>query len=80
MPCYHFLWDDNTIDHLAQHAVTPADFEAIVSESDSSEWGKSRSTGRPIAFGNTADGRKLACVFEIEDDFYCVPVTAYEVD
>ena len=41
----------------------------------------SRSSGRPITFGETSDGRYIAVVWEVVEDVpYTVrPVTAYEV-
>lgn len=37
-------------------------------------------TGRPIAFGVTAAGRLLVCVYEHIDDDTILPVTAFEPD
>ena len=41
---------------------------------------KSRSSDRLVAFGYAGDGRKLACVYEMIDDFEILPITAYEVE
>ena len=73
-----FLWDPETEEHLAQHGVTPEEFEEIVCNPDSV--GESRSTGRPIAFGATSTGKYLACVYELVDQDTILPVTAYEVE
>ena len=76
MPYYFFHWDDETIDHLAQHGVTQAEFEEVVMDPDRVEF--SHSSGSPIAFGMTSTGKYLACVYdEFEDTIYAV--TAYEV-
>ena len=40
----------------------------------------SRTNGKPIAFGETASGKYLACVYEFIDDVTVYPITAYEVD
>ena len=40
----------------------------------------SRSSGRPIAFGETSTGRIIAVVFEEIDANTVYPVTAYEVE
>lgn len=40
----------------------------------------SRSSGRPIAFGFTSDGRYIAVVYEEIDDCTLYPVTAYEME
>jgi hypothetical protein len=43
MPYYHFVWSNETIEHLAEHGVTPDDFEDIVCRPD--KVSRSRSTG-----------------------------------
>jgi uncharacterized DUF497 family protein len=77
MPWYLFLWDPETEAHLAEHGVTPDEFEEVVCNPDSI--GESRSTGRPIAFGYTGGGKYLACVYELVEGDTILPVTAYEV-
>jgi hypothetical protein len=77
MPFYFFIRTSEIVDHLAEHGVTPEDFEEIVSDPESE--GVSRSTGNPLAFGSTSDGRFLCCVFKRLDDDTIEPVTAYEV-
>ena len=77
MPYYDFVWTDEIVEHLAEHGVTPEDFEAVVSHPESRD--KSRATKRPCCFGETPDGRYLYCVYEFLDDATIVPVTAYEV-
>jgi len=39
----------------------------------------SRSSGRPVVFGDTHAGRHLMVVFEVIDASTVYPVTAYEV-
>ena len=77
MPFYFFIWTPEIIKHLAEHEVTPDEFEEIVSNPDCED--VSRSSGNPIAFGSTADGRYLCCVFRRLDDDSILPITAYEV-
>ena len=81
MAWYEFLWNDEeggNIRHLAEHGLTINDFEHVFDNAESE--GFSRSTGRPIRFGNTVDGRYIAVVFEwIEADVTVLPVTAHEV-
>lgn len=60
MPYYEFIWSDEIVDHLAQHGVSPKDFEQIVS--DPEQIGTSRSSGNPCAIGQSIDGRMLFCV------------------
>jgi uncharacterized DUF497 family protein len=76
VPYYDFLWNDEIIEHLEQHGVSSDDFEYVVMHPDAI--GESRSTGRPCCWGETADGRKLFCVFEKIDESTILPVTAFE--
>jgi hypothetical protein len=41
---------------------------------------RSRTTGRPIAIGETSTGKILMCVYEYLDDTTLIPVTAFEPD
>lgn len=76
MPCFLFQWTEEIERHLAEHDVTPAEFEQAISGCIHIE--KSRPSGNLIAFGKTAAGRELACVFALEDDVLVLPVTAWE--
>ena len=78
MPFYLFIWNDQVEEHLVGHGVTPDEFEEVVCDPD--EVNQSRSSGRPIAFGETSTGKYLACVYELLDDTTVLPVTAYEVE
>ncbi len=75
MPFYCFVWNDQIERHLARHGVTPDEFEEVPDEVD-----QSRSSGRPIAFGESSSGKYLACVYEFLDATTVLPVTAYEVE
>jgi len=78
MPFYFFVWDKDTIEHLVEHDVSPDEFERIVQNSDDRSY--SRSSGRPIAFGEADDGRWLCCVYEFIDETTVLPCTAFEVE
>ena len=77
MPFHFFIWTPEIVDHLAQHGVAPDEFEEIVSDPEGED--VSRSTGNPVAFPSTSDGRILFCVFKRLDDDMIEPVTAYDV-
>ncbi|MCR4413703.1 MAG: hypothetical protein NUV77_14885 [Thermoguttaceae bacterium] len=77
MPYYFFEWTPDIIDHLAEHDVTPEEFEEVVNNPDYED--VSRSTGNPIALGSTSAGRRLCCVFKRFADDVIEPITAYEV-
>jgi uncharacterized DUF497 family protein len=78
MPFYFFIWNDEIERHLAEHGITPAEFEEVVCNPDEVE--ESRSSGRPIALGECSTGKYLACIYEMLDDSTILPVTAYEVE
>lgn len=77
MPYYFFQWTDEIIEHLAEHDITPEDFEHVVSNPD--ELVKSRSSNLPAALGYTEDGRCIIAVYEKLDDMTILPVTAYQI-
>lgn len=52
MPFYFFIWTPEIIEHLAEHDVTPDEFEEVVSHPEVE--GISRSSGNPVAFGYTS--------------------------
>lgn len=78
MSYYFFAWSPEIEEHLAEHDVSPEEFEEVVSDPDTEDI--SRSTGNPIAFGWTSEGRYLCCVFKRSGDDIIEPVTAYEVE
>lgn len=78
MPFYFFLWPDQNIQHLVDHAITPEEFEEVVCDPD--RIARSRTSGLPIALGRTSSGRELVCVYKVLDDGTIYPVTAYEPD
>ena len=77
MPYYDFLWTDDIIAHLAEHDITPRDFERVVMKPVDLD--ESHSSGLPAAFGYTQDGRFIIAVFEYLDEMTVLPTTAYEV-
>lgn len=79
------IWDlENdplgNVQHVAQHDVTPDEVEEILNDRHS-RTAYSESSGRPITFGWTAEGRHLAVVWEVveEDPLGVYPITAYPV-
>jgi hypothetical protein len=78
MPYYFFIWTPEIVEHLAEHDITPEAFEEVVSNPEYED--ESRSSGNPIAFGSTPDGRNICCVFKRIGQDTIEPVTAYEVE
>ena len=58
----HFIWTDEDVEHLAEHDITPGDFEHVVKNPD--EHTVSHSSGLPCVFGYTPDGRYIIAVLE----------------
>jgi hypothetical protein len=77
MPYFFYFWTPRIIAHLAEHDVTPEEFEQVVSKTGYFE--VSRSSGNPLAIGSTDEGRRLCCVFRYLDTHTIEPITAYEV-
>lgn len=77
MAHFNFIWTDDIVVHIAEHGITPDDFERVVLHPVSK--GLSRSTGLPVTWGHTEDGRYIMVVYERIDSMTVLPVTAYEV-
>ena len=77
MDYFEFIWQDETVEHIAEHGVSQDDVERVVCNPVRKGW--SRSSGRPAAWGFTEDGRYIIAVFDQPDHITIVPVTAYEV-
>ena len=77
MSSREFIWTDEAIEHLDEHNISPEDFEDVVCRPIGV--GKSRSSGLPVAFGYTEDGRYFIAVYKMLDETTVFPVTAYEV-
>jgi len=78
MPYHEFLWTESIIEHLAEHGVTPAEFEAVVRDPLYDD--VRRSSGLPAAVGYADGGRLLFCVYRPIDELFVEPVTAYEIE
>jgi uncharacterized DUF497 family protein len=75
------LWDldddpDGNVQHCADHGVTKEEVEEVLESAMDADI--SRSTGRPVVFGDTSAGRHLMVVYENVDANTVYPVTAYE--
>jgi len=82
VPFDSIVWDlendpNGNVQHCAEHGVTKEEVEEVfqnVTDADTS-----RSSGRPVIFGETAAGRHLMVVYEEIDADTVYPVTAYDV-
>jgi hypothetical protein len=76
------IWDldgdpDGNVQHCAEHDVTKEEVEEVFENATDADI--SRSSGRPVIFGDTDAGRHLMVVFDEIDDDTVYPITAYEV-
>jgi uncharacterized DUF497 family protein len=77
MAYFEFIWTDRAVQKLADHGLIPEDAEAVIC--DPTDDDVSVSSGHPVAFGYTSDGRYIIVVYLEIDDVTVEPVTAYEV-
>jgi uncharacterized DUF497 family protein len=82
MPFDSVIWDldddpDGNVQHCADHGVTKEEVEEVLESATDIDL--SRSSGRPVVFGDTSEGRHLMVVYEEIDARTAYPVTAYEV-
>ena len=78
---YDIVWNpepDGNIVHIAEHDLTPEDIEEVLFNPVSHDI--SRSSGRPIVYGFTSDGRYVLVVYEKIDEQTLYPITAYEIE
>ena len=79
---YTVIWDldddpDGNVAHCAEHDVSEDEVEEVLENASDADC--SRSSGRPVVFGETSDGRHLMVVFEIIHAEMIYPITAYDV-
>jgi uncharacterized DUF497 family protein len=82
MPFGSIMWDldddpGGNVQHCADHGVTKEEVEEVLQHATDVD--VSRSSGRPVIFGDTRGDRHLMVVYEIIDQHTVYPITAYEV-
>jgi uncharacterized DUF497 family protein len=82
MPYHTIIWDldddpDGNVQHCAEHGVTMEEVEQVLQRPSDADL--SRSSGRPVVFGDTNTGRHLMVVYETIEADTVYPITAYEV-
>jgi len=82
MPYHTIIWDldddpDGNVQHCAEHDVTKEEIEQVLQRASDADL--SRSSGRPVVFGDTNAGRHLMVVYETIEADTVYPITAYEV-
>lgn len=76
------IWDleddpKGNVQHCAAHGVTQDEVEEVLQNPSGTE--TSRSSGMPVAFGDTSTGKHLIVVYEEIDADTIYPITAYDV-
>ena len=82
MPYSAIIWDlddepDGNVQHCAEHGATKEEVEQVLQNAADAD--VSRSSGRPVVFGDTSAGRHLMVVCEEIDADTVYPITCYEV-
>jgi hypothetical protein len=82
MPFDSIIWDldedpNGNVQHCAGHGVSKEEVEDVLQHASDSD--VSRSSGRPVVFGDASTGRHLMVVYEEIDGSTVYPITAYEV-
>ena len=81
MPYFEVIWNEEpggNLEHIAEHDLTPEDVEEVIFNPVDRD--TSRTSGLPIVFGFTPDGRYILVVYEQIDAITVYPVTAYDVE
>jgi hypothetical protein len=78
-------WDtkddpDGNVRHIAENGIAMDEVEEVLLN-EKNPVGESRSSGRPITFGDTSTGKRIAVVWEqaLDNPLVIRPVTAFEV-
>lgn len=81
MPYFEIIWNEEpggNLEHIAEHDLTPEDIEEVLFNPVDRD--HSRTSGLPIVFGFTPEGRYILVVYEQIDETTVYPVTAYDVE
>ena len=76
------LWDRDddpagNVQHIAQHRITKEEVEDVFQNPTGMD--TSRSSGRPVVFGETRTGRYIMVAYDVVDASTVYPITAYDV-
>ena len=76
------LWDRDddpfgNVEHIAQHRITKEEVEDVFQNPTGMD--TSRSSGKPVVFGETRTGRYIMVAYDVIDASTVYPITAYDV-
>jgi uncharacterized DUF497 family protein len=82
VPFGSILWDldndpEGNVQHCAEHGIAKEEVEEVLDNATDAD--VSRTSGRPVVFGDSGGGRHLMVVYEPIDADTVYPVRAYEV-
>ncbi len=82
MPFDTLIWDldddpEGNVLHIAEHGITEEEVEELFENATDADI--SRTSGRPVLFGETRTGRHLMVAYDEIDTDTAYPVTAFEV-
>jgi uncharacterized DUF497 family protein len=72
-----FEWDDQNVEHIARHMVSPDEAEAVL---DNSPHVLRTADGKYLAYGPTDDGRYLLVVYIVQPGPLIRVITARDMD
>lgn len=75
-----FEWDENNVEHLAHHGITPQEVQELYDGRIVHRRGGTRRPGRVRILGRTASGRYLALVIEPKEGDLIRPFTGWEME
>jgi len=73
-----FDWDDNNIDHISRHRVTPDEVEDVAFDDD--PWIRKGKKGIRYMLGYTVGGRYLYVVYVLKSNDIARAITAMDMD
>lgn len=73
-----FEWDENNIEHIAKHNVTPEEVEDVVF--DDEPWIRKGGGGTRYMLGYTVAGRYLFTVYALKNKGVARVITAMDMD
>lgn len=73
---YHFWWEDENLQHIADHGVEPYEAEAVITNAILIRKG---GRGKYVAYGQTDGGRYLMVVFAPKEQRRLRVVTARDM-
>lgn len=78
MEIREFEWDDNNIEHLSRHGVSPDEVEDLAFDDD--PWIRKGRKGTRYMLGHTIAGRYLFVVYVLRSKGIARVITAMEMD